>query len=299
MRGKSLVLNNSPISGRSSVYGLIGDPVDHSLSPAIQNAAFQSASLDAVYVAWHVQRSGLRSAVQGLRALGVLGFNVTTPHKTVIARHLDRLDNLASRVQSVNTVKNERGRLTGFNTDGMGAINALEEAGASLNQRPILLIGAGGAGRAIAYALAEKGCKFTFMNRTISKARLVAKSIRSQFKIHVAIAPLSRKNLQQLLAEAEIIINASSMGMNGKSNLPIKPTWLRPEHYMFDLVYRPLQTTLLQYASLAGARTITGLDMLVNQGACSFSLWTGRKAPLVEMRQAIGQRLAAIGSPAG
>ena len=299
MRGESLVFNNTPISGRSLVYGLIGDPVDHSLSPAIQNAAFQSAGLDAVYVAWRVQRSGLRSAVQGLRVLGVRGFNVTTPHKTVIARHLDRLDRLASRIQSVNTVTSEGGKLTGFSTDGAGALNSLEEAGASLDQRGILLIGAGGAGRAIAYALAERGCKFTFMNRTLSKARLVAKRIRDQFNIHVTSAPLSSRSLRTLLAEAEIIINASSMGMNGKSNLPIKPTWLRPEHYVFDLVYRPLQTKLLQYASLAGARTITGLDMLVNQGACSFSLWTGRKAPVVEMRQAIGKRLPPIGSAAG
>jgi len=299
MRGKSLVFNNTPISGSSLNYGLIGDPVDHSLSPTIQNAAFQSAGLDAVYVAWRVQPLGLRSAVQGLRVLGVRGFNVTTPHKSAVARYLDKVDILASRIQSVNTVTNDGGMLTGFSTDGTGALNSLEEAGASLDQGGIILIGAGGAGRAIAYALAERGCRFTFVNRTLSKARLIARRIRDQFNIQVASAPLSSRNLKTLLAQAEIVVNASSMGMNGKSNLPIKPAWLRPEHYVFDLVYRPLETKLLQYASLAGARTITGLDMLVNQGACSFFLWTGRKAPVVEMRQAIGLRLPMVGSPAG
>ena len=299
MRGKSLASNNHPISGRSLVYGLIGDPVDHSLSPAIQNAAFQSTSIDAVYVSWRVQRSGLRSAVQGLRVLGVRGFNVTTPHKTAVARHLDKLDPLASRIHSVNTVKNDHGRLIGFSTDGAGALNSLEEVGAKPEGMAVLLIGAGGAGRAIAYELAERGCTFTLMNRTFSKARHVANHIRKEFNVGVAIAPLSSRSLRSLLAEAQIVVNASSMGMNGQSNLPIKPTWLRPEQYVFDLVYRPLKTQLLQYAGLAGARTITGLDMLVNQGACSFVLWTGRKPPMFEMRQAIARRLPAIGSAAG
>jgi shikimate dehydrogenase len=137
------------------------------------------------------------------------------------------------------------------------------------------------------------------MNRTFSKARHVANHIRKEFNVGVAIAPLSSRSLRSLLAEAQIVVNASSMGMNGQSNLPIKPTWLRPEQYVFDLVYRPLKTQLLQYAGLAGARTITGLDMLVNQGACSFVLWTGRKPPMFEMRQAIARRLPAIGSAAG
>jgi shikimate dehydrogenase len=298
MRGRFLAFNDTRISGRSLVYGLIGDPVDHSMSPTIQNTAFRSAGLDAVYVAWRVTSSGLRSAVHGLRALDVRGFNVTTPHKTAITRHLDHLESFASRIQSVNTVTNERGKFTGFNTDGVGALRSLEEDGASLEGESVLLIGAGGAARAVAYALVERECSLTLMNRTLAKARRLAKRLQREFGANVACAQLSSRNLHTLLGEAQVVINASSMGMNGKSDVPIKPTWLKPEHYVFELVYRPLQTRLLQYAALAGARTISGLDMLVNQGACSFTLWTGKKAPLAQMRQAIAERLTGIGSVA-
>ena len=287
--------NNPPITGRSQVYGLIGDPVDHSLSPIIQNIAFRSADLDAVYVAWRVQCAKLRLAVAGLKALGVRGFNVTTPHKTAMTRLVDKLEPLAAQIRSVNTVTNERGKLAGYNTDGVGALNALREAGANPKEQAVLLIGAGGAARALAYALGEQGSGFTLMNRTLSKARHLVKQLKKEFNVNVKPAPLSINGLHSMLGQAQIIVNASSMGMNGKFDLPIKPTWLRPEHYVFELVYRPLETRLLQYASLAGARTITGLDMLVNQGACAFSLWTGRKAPVAEMRQAIVERLPSVG----
>jgi shikimate dehydrogenase len=226
----------------------------------------------------------------------VRGFNVTTPHKTAVTRHLDRLDSLASQIRSVNTVKNEHGNLTGFNTDGVGVFDSLERAGASPVGKSILLIGAGGAGRAAAFVLAKRGCRLTLMNRTAAKARRLADQLRKQFGAKVEVAEFSKRSLRLLLGEVQVVINASSMGMNGKSDVPIKPTWIRPDHCVFDLVYRPLETRLLQYASLAGAKTVTGLDMLVNQGAYSFALWTGKKAPLVEMRQAIAERLSPIGS---
>jgi shikimate dehydrogenase len=229
----------------------------------------------------------------------VRGFNVTTPHKTTITSHLDKIERQAAQIQSVNTVTNERGKLIGLNTDGVGALNSLREAGATPEGQAVLLVGAGGAGRAIAYALAEQGCGFTLMNRTLLKARRLANQVQEQFGVKVTTTPLSTRSLRALLGEMQVVINASTMGMNGKSDLPIKPTWIRPEHYVFELVYRPLQTRLLQYASLAGAKTITGLDMLVNQGACAFSLWTGKKAPMLEMRQAIAQRLPAVGAAAG
>ena len=177
--------------------------------------------------------------------------------------------------------------MTGFNTDGIGAVTALEEAGTSLEGKMILLIGAGGAGRAVAYELVKRECRLTLMNRTRAKAQRLAKQLHREFGASVANAQLSKRNLHTLIGEAEVIINASSMGMNGKADLSIKPTWLKPEHYVFELVYRPLQTRMLQYAALAGAKTITGLDMLVNQGACAFTLWTGKEAPLDQMRKAI------------
>jgi shikimate dehydrogenase len=228
----------------------------------------------------------------------VRGFNVTTPHKTAITRHLDRLDNHASQVNSVNTVKNEHRKLTGFNTDGIGVFDSLEGAGVSPVEKSILLIGAGGAARASSFVLAERGCNLTLMNRTVAKARRLANQLRKQFGAKVEVAKFSKSSLRLLLGEVQIVINASSMGMNGKSDVPIKPTWIRPDHCVFDLVYRPLETRLLQYAALAGAKTVTGLDMLVNQGAYSFNLWTGKKAPVVEMRQAMSERLGPIGSVA-
>ncbi|HUK50290.1 MAG TPA: shikimate dehydrogenase [Terriglobales bacterium] len=288
--------NEPSISGHTAVYGLIGDPIEHSMSPTIQNSAFHSAGIDAIYVAWRVPSSGLESAVVGLRALGVKGFNVTTPHKTAVTRHLNHLDHFASLIHSVNTVKSEHGRLTGYNTDGAGVFDSLEAAGADPVGKSILLIGAGGAGRAAAFVLAERGCRLALMNRTMAKARSLANQLRKEFDANVSVAQFSTRTLHRLLDEAQIIINASSMGMHGKSNVPIKPTWIRSHHCVFELVYLPLETRLLQYATMVGAKTVTGLDMLLHQGAYSFTLWTGRKAPLVEMRQAIAGRLSSIGS---
>ncbi len=276
------------------MYGLIGDPVDHSMSPAIQNAAFRSTGIDAVYVPLHVKRQSLRDAIQGLRALEVKGFNVTAPHKVSVLRYLDKIETSAAAIGSVNTVTNEDGKLCGYNTDGAGALKALEEAGASPDGKSILIFGAGGASRAIAYTLAQHGNSVRIVNRTIAKAKELARRVRGKFHIDVAYASLSSKLLRVFVEQGDIVVNASSMGMDGMANPPVEVKWLRPDQWVFDLVYKPLQTRFLEVAGLAGAKSITGLDMLVNQGACSFELWTGRKAPMLEMRHAIAQKMLAM-----
>ena len=291
MLGGLLGSTDLGISGSTLVYGLIGDPVDHSLSPAIQNAAFRSAGLDAIYLAFQVRQAELRWAVEGLKCLNVKGFNVTTPHKMAVLRYLDEVETEAAEIGSINTVKNEGDALTGFNTDGAGAMNAMETAGIIPDRRSVLLLGAGGAGRVIAHALAGRGCSLKVANRTASSARRLAKSLHEKFDVKMNTIPLSRQALKDSVAEADIILNASSMGMDGKHNPPIDRRWIRGDHCVFDTVYRPVRTKLLQDAISAGARTITGLDMLVNQGACSFTIWTGRKAPIGEMRRAITKKL--------
>jgi shikimate dehydrogenase len=271
------------------VYALIGDPIDHSMSPTIQNAAFRSTGLNAIYVPFRVESSGLRFAIQGLKFLGVRGFNVTTPHKTAMLRYLDEVETKAAEIGSINTVKSDEGTLTGFNTDGAGALNALKEAGVAPDCKSILLFGAGGAARAIAYTLAGRRCAINLVNRTISRGQRLASLLRMKFGIQANCMSLSSQSIRRHVESADIILNASSMGMAGNENVPVSKKWLRSDQCVFDIVYKPVRTMLLRNAVLAGARTIDGLDMLVSQGACSFSIWTGKKAPVSEMRQSIAR----------
>jgi shikimate dehydrogenase len=289
--GESLESKRQKITGLTRVYGVIGDPIDHSLSPAIQNSAFQSIGLNAIYVPFRVSGSGLGSAVHGLRALGISGFNVTTPHKTAILRYLDNVDTRAAEIGSINTVLNHAGTLTGFNTDGSGAMAAMRNAGLSLGGQTLLLLGAGGAARAIAYSIGQSSCSVTLMNRTTSSARRLAKLLAAKFGIKAEYAPLTRKAIHGWVDSADIILNASSMGMDAKNTPPIERKWLRRDQWVFDIVYRPLQTKLLRDAISEGARTINGLEMLLGQGAESFAIWTGKEPPTRAMRRALAEKL--------
>ena len=271
------------------VYAVIGDPIDHSMSPTIQNAAFRSIGLNAIYIPFRVESAGLRFAIQGLKSLGVRGFNVTTPHKTAMLQYLDEVETKAAEIGSINTVKSDEGTLTGFNTDGAGALNALKEVGVSPDGKSILLFGAGGAARAIAHALAGYRCEIILVNRTISRAQRLANLLRTKFGIQANCVSLSSKSMRRTVENADVILNASSMGMAGNENVPVSKKWLRSDQCVFDIVYKPVRTRLLRNAVIAGARTIDGLDMLVSQGACSFSIWTGKKAPVSEMRRSIAR----------
>ena len=294
MRGNYLEFSSERISGSTAVYALIGDPVDHSLSPTIQNVAFRSAEINAVYVALHVTRRSLRDAVKGLRASGVKGFNVTAPHKVTVQPYLDMIEPSADAIGSVNTVINENGKLRGYNTDGVGALRALEEAGESLDGKSVLIFGAGGASRAIAYTLAQRASSIRLVNRTVANSKQLALRIRRELHVDAEYASMSDRMLKNFVEQANIVINASSMGMEGVSIPPVAAEWLRHDQCVFDIVYKPLHTRLLQLASLAGAKSLNGLDMLVNQGACAFELWTGKRAPIIEMRRAMDQNVMAM-----
>jgi len=278
-------------SGGSEIYGIIGDPIDHSMSPAIQNAAFQSTRINAVYVPFCVKKSDLKSAVEGMRALCVKGFNVTAPHKVEVCRYLDKLDRSAREIGSVNTVVTRGKSFCGYNTDGIGALRTLEEAGTQLDDRSILLFGAGGASRALAYAFASRARTIRIVNRTLLKAKQLQRRVQKRFNLDVTVAGLASASIKSFVEEADIIVNASSMGQHGHCDPPIQQRWLRQRQFVLDIVYSPIETKLLKIAQAAGATAIDGLRMLVNQGACSFEIWTGKSAPVAVMHDAVRQKV--------
>jgi len=274
------------ISGKTKVCAVIGDPVEHSLSPSIQNAAFQHLGLDYAYVAFTVKEDKLKDAVLGMKSLGIYGMNVTMPHKVNIMRYLDRLDETAERVGAVNTVLNKT-EMTGYNTDGIGALNALRAHGADPNGKKVVIIGSGGASRSISFAIAQKARELTILNRTPEKAEVLSNRISVTTGKRVRWMKLCNDLLVEALGEADILINATSVGMYpSDSETPVDRSLLRRDLVVFDLVYNPLKTRLLREAESVGARTIDGLTMLVHQGAASFEIWTETKPPVAIMMKA-------------
>lgn len=276
------------ITSRTRLYGIIGNPIGHSLSPVMQNAAFEAVGLDAVYLALRVESSLLRQAIEGFRAINLLGFSVTIPHKVAVMKYLDELDGSAATIGAVNTVINREGKLIGYNTDGTGALAALREAGVDLQGRRILLLGAGGAARALAFSLAETAERITILNRTVSKAEGLAEDVRKVTEAIVVHGRLDPSTLSVESSSADLLVNATSVGMNPKpEETPIDAKLLRSDMVVFDIVYSPLETRLLREARDVGAKGIGGLMMLVHQGAQAFELWTGKKAPIPMMTKAL------------
>jgi shikimate dehydrogenase len=276
------------VSGETRVCGIIGDPVTNTLSPVMHNTAFAKLKLNFVYVPFRVRRHELRKALVGSRSLGIVGLNVTMPHKTLVLRYLDEIEPTAKLVGAVNTILNDERELKGYNTDGIGALRALKENGISLEGRRMLLLGAGGAARSIAFSAAEKTEKLWVLNRTANKAKELAQTLRKTFGNNVGSSPLSAKNLRDKLEDADIIVNATSVGMSPKTHESLVPAnLLRKESCVMDIVYCPMETRLLREAKAAGAKTVSGIDMLVFQGASSFEIWTNHSAPIKVMKQAV------------
>lgn len=274
------------------LFALIGDPVDQSLSPAMHNAAFRALGLNCAYVALRVPERFLLDAIGGIRALGIAGFNVTTPHKIGIVGLLDELDESASLVGAVNTVKNDRGKLIGFNTDGEGALRALKGKIGLIKKKEVVLLGAGGAAHAIAFSLASAGARLTIANRTVPKARAFASTIEQKLGINVEVISLARAKLTEALKNADALINATSVGMYPRADQTlVSASMMHRGLIVNDIVYRPLLTRLLREARRAGGRTIDGLGMLVHQGALAFEIWTGKRAPIKVMDSAAKRQL--------
>ncbi|MFJ7914420.1 MULTISPECIES: shikimate dehydrogenase [unclassified Lysinibacillus] len=253
-------------------FAVMGDPIEHSKSPAMHNAWFEEMSIDATYIPVHVSSENLESAVAGLKTLGASGWNITLPHKTAIIPYLDELDELAKKMGAVNTVvRTKEGRLKGYNTDGVGFVRSLEEAvGKSHKDKPVLLIGAGGAARGIAFAMQQQGyTNLTIANRTVANAQAIVDEMGVGHAISLAEA-------EELLADFGILVQMTSAGLaTGNFLMPFSLERLAKGAIVADIVYNPLMTPFLKAAEEKGATVVTGLGMFVHQGAIAFEHWLG------------------------
>jgi len=276
------------ISGRTRICGIIGDPVEHTMSPVMHNAAFKNRGVDYVYLPFRVKKEELDKAIEGMRALNMRGLNITIPHKVAIIQFLDELDHLADKIGAINTVVNDDGVLRGYNTDATGFLQALLGRGIEPEGKSVVILGAGGASRAISFILAERGSSLVILNRTWDKAKICADRISEIFQSAATALKLNRENLAAALSKADILVNATSVGMSPNINeTPVTSNLLKPGLVVFDIVYNPIKTRLQKEAEAAGATVISGLDMLVWQGALAFEKWTGLEAPVELMREEV------------
>ena len=267
------------IDAETQLYGVIGNPVRHSLSPVIHNGAFQRMGLNAAYLAFEVKN--LEEAVSGIKALGIRGVSVTIPFKTRIIPFLDQLDEVAGKIQAVNTIRHEGGKLIGYNTDWSGALGALEEK-VDLTGKRIYLLGTGGAARAIAFGLKERGCQVFIGGRTPEKAAALAEELGM---VHRSFPSAGR-------LDADVLVNATSAGMSpNDEESPVPKEALRKEMTVMDIVYKPLKTKLLREAEERGCRTIDGLEMLARQGAAQIEIWTGRRPEIGGIKKDLQREL--------
>ena len=291
------------------VFGVMGYPISHSLSPVMHNAAFEALGLDAIYAPFEVPPHQLKSVLQGLQIMGGVGLNVTVPLKERLARLLSRanLDPIAAALGAVNTLAQRDGRLVGYNTDVEGFCRALvEEMRCDVRKKRVLLLGAGGAARAAAWALAQGGPEALWVaNRTAAHADRLARWLRRHTpRLTIEVVPFGRRSTAKALAQTDVLVNATSLGLRPGDALPVDPAAIHKRLMVFDLVYsaypgqrgagrRSPTTPLVRQARRRGAFAIDGLAMLLYQGAESFRLWWQREPPLDVMRRAVEQALRA------
>lgn len=266
-------------------YCLIGDPVQHSLSPIMQNSAFSALGMKCSYISFRVPSTDLKASIESLRSIGIAGFNVTIPHKMSILKYLDQLDQTAVKTNAVNTVKNVEGKLIGYNTDLYGFIQPLYERKVNFNGIKVLIIGAGGAAYAIMTALSyEKGVsEVIVVNRSSANA---SKLIQHGLKLGLNCHDENFNNLSLFTLHSDLIINATSIGLNNET-FPIDHDYVKPNSIVYDIVYKPVYTDLLRKAKEANATVVFGYEMLIAQGAQAFKIWTGLDAPVDAMKKVL------------
>ena len=277
------------IKGSTNIVGLIGHPVEHSFSPPMHNAAFKALDMDYAYVAFDVDPSDLKSAIEGAQSLNIKGFNVTIPHKIDVMQDLDELDEVAELIGAVNTIDFKN--LKGYNTDGIGAIKAIEEV-TPVKDKNVIVAGAGGASRAISFYLAKYGAgSITVLNRNEDKAQSLAGDILASDLIDDVKAD-SISKISSSLKDADILINTTPLGMHPNVEGSVASSDDMHENLVvFDAVYNPHETLLLKEAAKAGAKPVYGIKMLLYQGAESFKIWTGSEPPIDVMENALKQYL--------
>lgn len=279
------------IKASTSIYGIFGHPVSHSLSPVMHNCAFEELDLDCAYVAFDVEIKDLATAVSAIKVLKIQGVNITVPHKEAMVSKLDEVTQPVVLTGAVNTIKNENGKLVGYNTDVPGVMRAIkEELDFNPANKSALVIGAGGASRAVTAALCLNGIsRITVVNRTESRAVKVVDSFKDQFQ-HVIFDSYSlsdSESIKSFIKDTDIIINSSSAGMGDIPQLDIPLEKAQPECVVYDLVYKPLVTPLVKQARDLGLRAESGLGMLLYQGVEAFEIWTEQKAPVELMRKVL------------
>ena len=275
------------ITTETQLCGVLGNPVHHSLSPAIHNAAFDHLGLNFVYLAFPVERD-VEGAIQGIRALGNLrGFSVTIPHKVAVMSYLDEVDATARHIGSVNTIVKDGEKLTGYNTDASGALKALRQGGAQLKGQRVLLLGSGGAARAIAFGLAVEGeiDGLTILGIDDVERASLAKDIRGRTSMIVEDSIMNEATLANGIERSQVLVHCTPIGMHPNVYKScVSQSLLKPELTVMDIVYNPLETQLLREAREAGCNTIRGVEMFVNQAVGQFERWTGQSAPVNVMR---------------
>jgi shikimate dehydrogenase len=279
------------ITGKTFVTGIFGDPVEHVLSPIMHNSAFKHLKLDYVYVPFQVSSENLEKAIEGAKATNIKGLNVTIPHKTEVIQFLDELDRDAELIGAVNTIKFTKHGSKGYNTDGIGAIKALEEI-ISIKNKKAIVLGAGGAARAICYKLVLSGVnELIIANRTIQNGAILANEINENLNFHPR--SISLEELKSELISSDILVNTTPVGMYPKINEKpiVNSNMMHSDLVVNDIIYNPLKTKLLKEAENAGARTLNGVKMLVYQGAESFKIWTDKNPPVELMFQSFMDNL--------
>lgn len=272
--------------------GVIGNPIEHSLSPHMHNAALERQKPEYTYLPFRVTQEGLEKALEGFKALGVVGFNVTIPHKVAIMQYLDVITEEARLIGAVNTVHLENGQWVGYNTDGIGFLTMLEEAGGvQAAGCRVLILGTGGAARAVAVQLGLAGAgEIIIANRHPEKAEVFAKEMQAKISgTTYSALSFSPAELAAAIKKVEIIVNATPVGMSSfpEENLPLKAEWFSAGQIAVDLVYSPQWTNFLQLAGNAGCRTLTGVGMLLYQGVAAYQIWLGMEPPIEVMREAL------------
>jgi shikimate dehydrogenase len=279
-----------PITATTKIVGVMGQPIAHSASPAMHNAAFAAMKLDWAYIALEVAPKNLRSALRGARDMNFVGVNLTVPHKILALEFCDEIDEEAKLLGAVNCISFRDGKIRGFNTDGYGFVEALkEEFNLELRGKRVLVLGAGGAGRAIAVKSAmENAAKVVVANRTASKIAPIRREI-SKTATKFAAIPLKSDAIARESAKSDVLVNATSVGLRAGESLGLSQKSFRKGFIVFDTIYNPAETELLRAAKKAGALAANGVSMLLHQGAKSFEIWTNRKPPLAVMRRALRQ----------
>ena len=286
------------IRATSQVLGVIGDPVAHSFSPDMHNAAIADLGVDYCYVAFHVVPERVGEAMKGLRGLNIRGLNVTIPHKLSVMEHMDRISEEALAVGAVNTISFEDGELVGYNTDVYGVLTALRKsAGVETFPAHCVVLGAGGASRAVTYALGtqDEVKKVTILNRTVERAEALATDMEKITGKTIDVGSMDADVQQKTFADAGVVVNTTSLGMYPKIDAsPLaNVNAVHPELVLYDTVFNPLETQLMREFKSVGASAFGGLDMLVFQGARSFAIWTGTEPPTDVMKNVVVKRFQA------